>query len=463
MPTVKLTDAAIQRFKARPGERVEYFDSSMPGFGLRVAGPTRRAPEGRRSWIIFYRFRGEQKRLTLGYYAEGSTSSDPKPDAADAGTPRRALGLKDARKEAGDILQIVARGIDPAAQRAEARELAAKERDTIASIVEKFLTSGMKGKKGRALSTRYLVDTRRIFNNHVIPRWEKRDLTSITRRDVTALIDAIAACEPATKGRSKARQEGGPIAANRTLAALRSMMNWCLRRGMIDANPCALVEPPGEETRRERILTAAEIQELWPLFAGAGHPFGDFFRVALLTGQRRSEVAGMRWEDLDLQAKTWAIGADRNKGGRAHIVPLSQPALDIIVSAPRKTIQVGNRMQSSPYVFTSDGKAAISGFSKAKDTLDRKIKKARDAAEADGMPDWSIHDLRRTAATEMGRLGTPEFIISKVLNHAAKGVTGQVYNRYEYLAEKRHALDAWAAYVERLVSPEGGNVVVLRA
>lgn len=447
MPTVKLTDAAVQKFKAAPKARVEYFDATLPGFGLRVSGPTSKAPEGRKSWVLFYRHKGEQKRLTLDL-------------------PYPALSLADARKEAGDALQLVAKGVDPAAHRAAVKAEAERDRDTVEATVETFLSSGMKGKKGKPLAKRYVDETRRNFTNHVLPRWKDRDLGSITRRDVIALLDAIAAGEPASRmeaKRKQARTVGGPIAANRVLAAVRAMFNWALRRGIVEANPCALVEQPGEETRRERTLSADEIRELWPLFQSAGYPFGAFFQIALLTGQRRSEVAGMRWADIDLEAKTWTLTADQTKAGRGHVVPLSQPAIDLLKAAPRKTATIDGKLKPSPYVFTTNGNAPISGYSRAKAIVDAGVAKSRKNADAEPMETWGIHDLRRTAATEMGRLGTPEFVIGKVLNHTSKGITGQVYNRYEYLNEKRQALEAWGAYLERLVSPPGANVVELRA
>ena len=468
MPTLKLTDAAVQKFKAPAGQRIEYFDATLPGFGLRVAGPTKRTPSGRKSWVLFYRVRGEQKRLTLGFYVENlhALDADNLPDAVDG--PGAPLSLADARRKAGDALQLVARGVDPASQRAEARAEAERKRDTVGSTVELFLSAGMKGKKGKPLAPRYVAETRRNFENHVLPRWKDRDLKAITRRDVVALLDAIAAGEeaspkPAAKKGPAERTVGGPIAANRVLAAVRAMLNWALRRGMIEANPCALVEQPGEETRRERTLVAEETRELWPLFVAAGVPFGALFRVLLLTGQRRSECAGMRWDDLDLVAKTWTIPASATKAGRTHVVPLSPAVVKILSALPRKSITMPDKsVRPSPWVFTSDGQAPVSGFSKAKAMIDAKVAKERTAAGLDAAPGWTLHDLRRTAATEMGRLGTPEFVISKVLNHASRGITGQVYNRYEYLAEKKHALEQWGAYVERLVSG-GANVVALRA
>lgn len=447
MPTVKLTDAAVQRFKAAPGQRIEYFDATLPGFGIRVAGPTPRAPEGRKSWVLFYRLGGEQKRLTLP-------------------VPYPALGLAEARKEAGEALILVARGIDPGVQRAAEKAEAQRKRETVGSAIEAYLASGMKGRKGKALAARYVEETKRNFDNHVLPRWRTRELAGIGRRDVIALLDAVAAGEAPEGWKPKTKQQrppGGPVAANRVLATIRAMFNWCVRRGLIEVNPCSGVERPGEETRRERTLTVDEIRALWPLFEADGYPFGAFFRMCLLTGQRRSEVAGMRWADLDLEAKTWTLTAEQTKAGRSHVLPLSEAALAILAAAPRKAVKIAGKLTQSPFVFTTGGAAPISGFSRAKASIDAKISKARAERGEAPMESWGIHDLRRTAATEMGRLGTPEFIIGKVLNHSSRTVTGQVYNRYEYLDEKRHALELWGAYVERLVSPAGGVVVPLRS
>jgi integrase len=170
----------------------------------------------------------------------------------------------------------------------------------------------------------------------------------------------------------------------------------------------------------------------------------------------------MRWADIDLETKTWSLGSDQTKAGRAHVVPLPDMAVDLLSTLPRKSVVEKGVAKPSPYVFTTEGKTPISGFSRAKERIE-KIAGARKIAERDDMLDWGVHDLRRTAATEMGRLGIAEFIIAKVLNHASRGITGQVYNRYEYLPEKRHALDTWAAYLDRLVHPKAENVVALRA
>jgi integrase len=433
MPTVKLTDAAVQKFKVLPGARVEYFDATLPGFGLRVAGPTPRTPQGRRTWVLFYRYRGEQRRLSL----------EP---------PYPALSLAEARKRAGDALALVSQGIDPAVAKAKSKEPVAKP-DSFATVVETYLTRGLE-KKDRA--PRYVVETRRNFTNHVLPRWGSKPLAEIVRKDVIAMLEDIAenGTDRKTDGKT-VHAAGGPIAANRVLAAVRALFNWSIRRGLVEVNPCALVDLPGNETPRERTLTAGEMKELWPHFASLGYPFGAFFRMCLVTGQRRTEVADMRWADLDLEAKTWTIASDQNKSGRIHVVPLAVLAIDLLQEMPRKTLTEKNgSVAASPFVFTSDGDVPISGFSRAKERVGEKLLAARQKRDpkAKDMPSWGIHDLRRTAATEMGRLGIPEFLISKVLNHAARGVTGRVYNQYEYLTEKRHALDAWGSYLDLLIS-----------
>ena len=251
---------------------------------------------------------------------------------------------------------------------------------------------------------------------------------------------------------------GGPIAANRTLAAIRALFNFALRRGIINSTPVALVERPGQESRRDRTLSTEETRAIWVASGALGYPFGPFFRLALITGQRRNELACMRWAHLDLNAAIWTLPAEATKAGRAHVVPLVPLAIEILKALPRKANAVGKTAKPSPYVFTTAGGAPISGFSKAKPQLDQTITKARDG---NALAPWVIHDLRRTAATEMGRLGVSRFIIGKVLNHADRTVTG-IYDRHAYLQEKRHALEKWAQYLSGVARPPSANVVALR-
>lgn len=408
MPKIKLTDAAVQRFKAAPGERIDYFDVTLPGFGLRVSGPTPRNPEGRKSWVLFYRFAGEQKRLTI-------EPSYP------------ALGLRVARRRAGAALQKLSAGADPAADKAE-RAKPAPRPDTIERVIDEFMHRHMAG-KDRAPN--YQAGTRRNFDNHVLPRWRGREIRSITRRDVIELLDAVI-------------DEGKPVAANRVRAALSKLFNWSVHRGIIDVSPVALVERPGAEKKRERALAPEEIRAVWNAVGSLGYPFGPFLRLTFATAQRREEIAHMRWADIDEAERTWTLSSEQTKANRAHVVPLSPLAIDVLAGCPRL----------GTYVFTSRGDRPISGYSRAKRRVDQAIAKSR--APLDG---WTIHDLRRTAATGMGRLGISRFAISRVLNHADGSVTG-IYDRHEYLSEKRQALDAWGEYLGSLASgrhPSGAS------
>jgi integrase len=434
MPTVKLTDAAVKRLTAPKSSRIDYFDAAFPGLALRVTGPADQRPE-RKSWTYFYRHGGKQRRLTF-----------------EPGYP--ALSLADARQEATRAQLQIRAGTDPAEQKAQAREAASRAPDTIANVVETFIRLDLE-RRNRA--PRYITETRRIFRNHVLPRWAERDIKSITRRDVIDLLDQVMDRGTVAKGVDGKRRKlsGGPIIANRTLASIRAMLNWGLRRGMIDATPAALVEAPGEETPRERTLTAHEVLAVWDGGFRLGYPFGPFFQLALILGQRREEVARMRWADIDLEAAIWMLPAEATKAGRSHVVPLAPLATNILRALPRKADATG---KASSYVFTTSGAAPIGGFSRAKLRIDQVIAEVRDG---EALAPWTIHDLRRTAATEMARLGVSRFIISKVLNHSDRSVTG-IYDRHAYLVEKRDALETWASHLGNLTRPPSANVVPLR-
>jgi integrase len=423
MPKVKLTDAAVQRYKAAPGARVDYFDATVPGFALRVSGPTPRNPHGHKSWVLFYRIGGQQKRLTL-----------------EPGYP--AIGLKDARNKAGEAFRKIAVGEDPASEKQVIALRAERDPDTVENVVSEFMKRYM---EGRRHAPRYIAETRRSFDNHVLPRWRGRELKSIARRDVIDLLDGIA-------------DDGKPIAANRTLAAVSKLFNWAIGRGIIEVSPVGKIEKPGKETKRERTLSDDEIEAIWDAAGSLGYPFGAFFRMALVTGQRRQEVAGMRWQDIDEDERIWTLPSEMTKAGRAHVVPLSPLALKILDGCPR----------TGAYAFSTRRDRPISGFSQAKKQIEAVIAKSGATDKRPNLPPtkagadsagWTIHDLRRTAATGMGKLRISRFAISRVLNHADSSVTG-IYDRHEYLDEKRQALDSWAAHLQRLLDdPPTGDVI----
>jgi integrase len=421
MPTVRLTDAAVQRLKAPPGQRVDYFDGAFPGLALRVTGAVDQRPE-RRAWTLFYRFGGKQRRLTF-----------------EDGYP--ALDLKQARQKATEAQLLIRAGTDPAAAQAAAKAVVARAPDTVASVCRLYVAHLERRQK----SPVYIRETLRNLNNHVLPRWGERDIKGLSRRDVVELLDAIADAGSTIKRDGKQHHlAGGPVMANRALAAIRGMLHYAADELEINVTPLRRVRGPGIETPRDRVLSTDEIAALWPRLARLEYPYGLAFQLMLVLGQRRSEVASMKWADIDLTEGVWTLAASSTKSGRLSVVPLPNLAIEILTKAPKL----------GQFVFRSSIDKPITGFSAALVRL----------AGIPGGPTepWAIHDLRRTCATEMGRLGAPEFIIGKVLNHASHGVTGKVYNRYEYVSEKRHALEAWAQYLHNVTQRQGANVVPIR-
>jgi integrase len=200
---------------------------------------------------------------------------------------------------------------------------------------------------------------------------------------------------------------------------------------------------PPAPAARDRVLTDAEVGQVWRACGASGEPFGSAVRLLLLTGCRLNEVAGMRTPELSDDGATWTIPGERTKNGRAHVVPLSPQAREVLAGVLRI---------SDSLVFTTNGRTPVSGWSKVKRRLDR-------AAE---IPSWRLHDLRRTAATGMAELGVPPHVVEAALNHvsgARAGVAG-TYNRAAYAAEKRAALERWGAHVAGLASGRRAAKVV---
>ncbi|WP_431301251.1 site-specific integrase [Tabrizicola sp. BL-A-41-H6] len=201
-------------------------------------------------------------------------------------------------------------------------------------------------------------------------------------------------------------------------------------------------------------MTDNEICLVWEASMRVPSPFGEMFRILLLTGQRRDEVAQMRWSELDLEGATWLLPAQRSKNRKPHAVPLSDTALTIIKNLSRVAHPATG--ERSDFVFTTTGHSGVSGYSKAKARLDLEIEKVA-APTGLKMPVWRLHDLRRTVASGMARLGQPIHIVEAVLNHRSGTISGiaAVYIRHEFAEEKRRALQTWSEFTERLTTSKG--------
>jgi integrase len=409
MPRKKLTDLFVAKIAAPAKGRIEYFDTTFPALALRVTD------SGHKSWSLFYRAHGRQRRYTIGPYP----AFDP---AA-------------ARKAASVALHKVQAGGDPAEEK-RARRLSPKPAaDDFASVAREYLERQVK--RNTAGST--YRETARIIDQDVIPEWGKRSIASIAKRDVIALIDAKVA-------------SGAEVQANRVLARLRTLFGWALEKDRISVNPCDGLRPPTKEKARDRVLSEAEIRAFWAATGELGWPFGPLFRLLLLTAQRRDEVATLEWAELDLDRRLWSLPREKAKNDQGHDVHLSSQAVDVLAALPRV---------ASDLVFSTNGRTAVSGFSRAKERLDSLM------ADALGAPvePWILHDLRRSAATGMAGLKIAPHVVDRVLNHTSGTIRGvaRVYNRFEYADERKAALDAWGRKVEATVSgvETANNVIEL--
>lgn len=253
-----------------------------------------------------------------------------------------------------------------------------------------------------------------------------------------------------------------PATRRNAFAVLRRMFSWAVNRGDLDASPIREMQPPPAPPSRDRVLDDLELELVWRGASVAGYPFGHFVRMLILSGQRREEVAALEWAELDRTKALWTLPAGRAKNGLVHDVPLSAETLALLdeIAARQKLKSNITDWPKKGFVFTKTGAQSVAGYSAAKKRLDKLIAAGGHAkggdADADQLkmlPPWRFHDLRRTLATGLQRLGVRFEVTEAVLNHVSgsrSGIAG-VYQRHHWSDEKRAALDAWAAHVIRLV------------
>jgi integrase len=397
-----LTDAGVRKFKAaKTGARDAHYDALTPGLALRVTD------KGVKSWSVMYRVRGDKKvrRLTLGGFPVVSVAA--------------------AREQARDALLMAKKGVDPKVERDGIS--AAPPPDTFEGAINLFITEHIEKKLRPRSQAEYL----RPIEQVLLPRWGARAVRDITRNDIRGIRDDIA-------------RQRGPVAANRALSVISKFFNFCLDENLVDASPSARIAPAAKEAPRDRTLSDEELTKIWAGADEMGYPYGDLFKLLILTGQRRSEVAGIGWSEIS--GDTWTIPRARMKGDKVHIVPLS--------SLSQKVIKDINPKTGSNYLLTKSGSHAITGFGPAKLVLDKLC----------GVTDWHLHDIRRTVVTAMRRdLKFNRDIVGAVVGHAAPGITAHVYDHYDQLDEKRGALDAWARKIGTMVGEGEDNVLLLRS
>lgn len=429
--TKLLTDRFVQSAKAGSARR-EIPDG---GTGLYLVVQ----PSDAKSWALRYRYHGTPKKLTIGRYP--------------------LFGLKDARDKARAAKDKLDHGIDPATEKAEAK---AREPDLVRNIGATFIERYCKPR------LRTSTEIERMLELHVYPKIGDRDIKTITRRDVLDVLDAMAA-------------GGATVRCNRVLAAMRRLFGWAVERDILEMSPVAGVKAPAPERARDRVLADDELRAFLCGCDRLGDPFGCMFKLLLYTAARRDEVASMSWSELDLKEASWMLPGERTKNGRRVDIPLSNPAIAVIGGLRSESRCDGNgesdsRLDKAPksnLLFPSrrtPGRPA-SGFGRAKERLDQLMveelrkdaERRSDSPEDVKLPPWRLHDLRRTAASGMARLGVGIHVVERLLNHVSGSTTGgivAVYQQHDFRDEKRAAVETWGQFLEGLVSGQAGSNVI---
>lgn len=407
-----LTPKGIEAMKPDPAKRLEIPDPALSGLYLVVQ------PSGAKGWALRYRWANKPKKLTLGRWP--------------------IMGLADARTAASEAIAKVEAGTDPGAEKKKAKvervEAQLSERDKIKTLVEQYAKRHLASLKSGA-------EVKRRLEVEVLPYWGDRDIHEITRRDVRDLLDRVG-------------DSGRVTTANRLRAYISGFFNWAVDRDVISVAPSQGIKAVAKEKSRDRVLTDDELRWFWRACDDLGFPWGPLGQTLLLTGQRLGEVVGLT--DAEISGDTWHLAPDRTKNGRAHTVPLSEAASAVLAGVERVKGKLG-------YVFTTTGESPLSGYFKGRNRIAERMVEiaSEEAGEPVEIPHWTFHDLRRTAATGMARLGIPVRVTEAVLNHVSGTAAGivSVYQRHDYADEKRSALDAWARLVADLVEGRADNVV----
>ena len=381
MASKNLTVRAIESLK--PGEvRQEIADAAARGLFLQLQ------PSGSKSWAFRFRIDGRSRKLGLGRYPE--------------------IDLGTARQRAREASIKVAAGLDPCE----------RARETVSDLATLWDERHI----SRAVKPQPAAEIRRILRREVLPAWGKRPVSSISRRDVRQLVEAIA-------------ERGAPVMANWTFGVISALLNYGVAQDVLTASPTTGLKKSAEQSR-DRTLTDSELRAIWRATETMGYPFGPLARILVLTGCRRSEAARMAWSELDLTAKSWTLTGARTKNGVAHVIPLSDLAIAILQTIPKA--------KNCGFVFSVDGRNPIKGFVRPKAQLEQLA----------GITErWTLHDLRRTFATGCAKLGVTRDVVEKLLNHISGlhgGIAG-IYKCYDFANEKREAIEKWSRHVDGII------------
>jgi integrase len=383
-----LTDKLIHDLK--PSDRSEYhaWDGQTPGFGVRVR------KSGHKTYVLYYRPKNRQRmrKLTIG-------SAD-------------GIPVKEARRQAREYLGEIAAGKDPADKRLAYRTA------SLRTAYEAFRVEHLP-----RVSPEHARHRERIFERHFLPKLGDKVLSEISRGEIKEIIDRIAKTHR--------------IAASNTHRGFSAFLSWCVEHGLVEHHVLRGTKLPSPYRPRERTLSDVEVVAVWRACDDLPTLGKAFFRMLLASGQRRSEVAGMHWSEINREQQNWTIPAERTKNRQQQVVPLSPLMSALIEQAPGKT----------GFLFPSplNNTRPLHSFARPTQEFREKSKVA----------DFRLHDLRRTAASIMGKIGVAPHVIEAILNHKSGIISGiaAIYNKYDYEREKRIGLERYGQYLESLVEP----------
>ncbi len=432
-----ISKRSVDALKAT-GKTYYLWDSDPIGFGVRVT------PAGAKSYIYQFRMGGRGspvRREVIGRVEK--------------------MAPEQARKLARDRLHLSRTGTDPIDKKHADRKTKAEAKVTVRELafdayVSRYLKNRVKAERPRSYD---FIEG--ILRLHATPALKASPLSGLTRRDIAKLLDAI----PSTQ-----------LAVRRNLfAVLRKMFNYAKARGDIDTSPIDNMTPPPTVASRDRVLSDDELTLALRAARELEGLFGPLYQLLFATGQRREEVAGLDWSELDRANALWTLPRERSKNGEANLIPLNRHAVAALDKLAKQEGVEKPEWPRKGFCFTTTGTTSVSGYSRAKSRLDalmlqlaqKDVLEAGSAAEGVTLAPWRLHDARRTLATGLQRLGVRFEVTEAVLNHtagASRSGVAAVYQRHGWGPEKKAALDAWADHCDRLLNPatDSDNVVPLR-
>ena len=379
MPTQSLTDVTVRTLALPPSGQVTYWDTTLPGFGVRVS------KGGTKSFVLVHGT--HRRRTTIGRYP--------------------TVSLKEARLQARKLLAQKALGI-------EERQ---SQKITFAEVRARFLAACKLKNRPRTVE-----DYRRRLDRHF--KFGDRKLEEISRDDIQKRLAAA---------------KDTPAEQLHAFVAMRTMLNWAVREDLLDTSPISKMRPPSTMPSRERVLSDAELSALYKAAREHPYPFGPIVSLLILTGQRRGEIAALRWDWINDTERTITLPASIAKNRRTHTFPYGDHVAEILAGLPR--------FKDCGLLFSarSETEVVFNGWGKCKARLD---------AEVPDVEHYTLHDLRRTFASNLARLGTPIHVTEKLLNHISGTISGvaAIYNRHTYSNEMRMAAAEYERHLKELMA-----------